>query len=75
MMTEANGIPWSCESAIVPAEAVDDMRKMNHNWNSVPLVLCRDCKHMVGDCESIWCRQTGRCVNRDGFCSWGERDE
>ena len=31
-----NGIPWEGKSAVVPLAAVDDMRKMNHNWNWLP---------------------------------------
>lgn len=39
------------------------------------IIRCKDCKHLVGDCEYIWCEQTGRCVKQDGFCAWAERDE
>lgn len=32
-----NGVPWEGKSAVVPMKAVEDMRKLNHNWNWIPL--------------------------------------
>ena len=74
-------IPWSGESAIVPADAVEDMHKLNHNWNSMPLIPCRDCKHfrevpyhdgsIKTKCSGVF---TFIEPNPDGFCAWAERD-
>lgn len=62
-------IPWKSDSAIVPAEAVEDMRKLNHNWNYVPLIRCRDCKK-----KDDFVLDGGQCgEDPDGFCAWAER--
>lgn len=80
MMAESNSIPRFSDSEIVPSEAVEDMRKMNHNWSSVPLIRCRDCKHYRGKvivpvCALISFDEERARVQPDGFCAWAERDE
>lgn len=54
------------------------METSNMEWvkqrgKPLQIIRCRDCKHMIGDFDTIWCEKTGRCVNRDGFCSWAVR--
>lgn len=87
-MSEPGIIPWQADSAIVPAEAVDDMRAMGRRWNSVPLVRCRDCAHFATDGILFLCNHfaighwdaereadiVSRCeVTPDGYCAWAVR--
>lgn len=49
-----NGIPWEGKSAVVPIAAVEDMRKMNHNWNWLPLEeIERTCRNVAKD-KKTW---------------------
>lgn len=43
-----NGVPWEGKSAVIPLIAIDDMWKMNHHWNWLPLEdIERTCKNLA----------------------------
>ena len=56
-----NDIPWKGKSAVVPLAAVDDMRKMNHNWNWLPLEeIERTCRMEFSERKrGVYCSHCG----------------
>ena len=43
--------------------------------DSVPVIRCKDCKHMHEDGAESYCDDSGRYIDGTGFCSWAERKE
>lgn len=49
-------------------------------WNAptvdaVPVIRCKDCKHMHEDGVESYCDDSGRYIDGTGFCKWAERKE
>ena len=43
--------------------------------DAVPVIRCKDCKHMHEDGVESYCDDSGRYIDGTGFCSWAERKE
>lgn len=43
--------------------------------DAVPVIRCKDCKHMHEDGVESYCDDSGRYIDGTGFCKWAERKE
>lgn len=43
--------------------------------DAVPVIRCKDCKHMHEDGIESYCDDSGRYIDGTGFCKWAERTE
>ena len=41
--------------------------------DAMPVIRCKDCKHMHEDGAESYCDDSGRYIDGTGFCSWAER--
>lgn len=59
------------------AEAIHIAKYIAPTVDAVPVVRCRDCKHMCRDNVGIFCKVWNgyNGCGYDGFCNYGERKE
>ena len=61
-------IPWHGPSVVVPLDAIRTLHKLNHNYNYVPLVTCRECSTY-----EQYTPEDGMCYLSDGdggYANW-----
>ena len=64
-----------CHTSILQFSYVSDMIINAPTVDAVPVVRCKECKHMRRDNVGVFCK-VWHCYNgcgEDGFCCYGER--
>lgn len=66
-----------CRTSILQFSYVSDMIINAPTVDTVPVVRCKDCKHMYRDNVGIFCKVWNgyNGCGYDGFCSYGEKRE
>lgn len=66
-----------CNSTILPIDAILMILNQIDTVDTVPVVRCLDCKHMIPQSHTRYCT-VWNAVNGmgdDGFCNYGERKD